>query len=239
MSNPECISIVAEFLVGRIERKNLSPHNNAVLDFYLGLMPDNAKFAAEVNARKNQLLAADGQRTSLYPPEVIKKMARHKRRIGKIESAFQPGLWPEEPTLNNENCGLEKVVDPEKNIFAMGIKLNSRFYSRDKNTLITQEIKEKKSKLRDLIGLPVARGKDPHVKDNFYKYLVKKICTFDTFGIFIEYDRVLDEVPAELDLKITQIKDLTDELLNKGLSRQQRFRRFNQFVEEYRERGNI
>jgi hypothetical protein len=92
---------------------------------------------------------------------------------------------------------------------------------------------EKRTELRKRIGLPVARGKDPHVNDNFYKFLVKKVYTFDEFGIFEEYDRVLDKMPPELDGKINQVAGLINELLNTGLNRQERSKKFWQFDREY------
>jgi len=170
---------------------------------------------------------------------VIAKLAKRKRHIKRQnESAFQPGLWQNEPIPNNKTYGSENTIDPEKKLLKLGKGLDSCFYSY-KNSPITAEISEKKLRLRNLIGLPVARGKDPHVKDRFYKFLVRKVCTYDTFGIFIEYDRVLDKIPQELDFKIKQVGGLVDELLNKNLNRPQRFRTFNQFVQEYRDRWNI
>lgn len=145
--------------------------------------------------------------------------------MAKKESVLQPGLWPNEPIS----------VDPDKRLYRLGAELNSRYYRYLKNTPITEEIKAKKLELRSRIGLPIVRGKDPHVNDRFYKFLVKKIYTFDTFGIFMEYDRVLDRVPPGLDLKIKQVGGLVDELLNKGLNRPQRFEKFNQFVKDYQQ----
>lgn len=149
--------------------------------------------------------------------------------MAKKESVLQLGLWPDEPISANS----------EKRLDRLGVELGSYYYRHLRNTPITEEIKAKKIELRDRIGLPIARGKDPHVNDRFYIFLVKRICTFDTFGIFMEYDRVLDKVPPELDLKIKQVGRLVDELLNKGLNRPQRFGKFNQFVKDYQQRWNI
>lgn len=180
-----------------------------------------------------------GRKIPLYSPDEIKKLAKHKRHIkGKIEFVSQPGLWQDEPISNNQTYGFKNTIDPERKLIEVGKNLDNRFKSH-KNTPITEEIKHKKLELRNNIGLPVARGKNPHINDDFYKFLVKGVYTFDTFGIFREYDRVLDEVPPELDLQINQVKGLVDELLNKGLNRPQRFRKFNQFVQEYRDRWNI
>jgi hypothetical protein len=135
--------------------------------------------------------------------------------------ALQPDFWP----------------DPERNLVRLHKKSNSR-YSRRENDIINEEVKFKRKELRGRIGLPVARGKNPHVNDDFYKFLVRRICVYDTFGIFVEYDRVISEVPEELDSKINKVAGLVDELLNKGLNRPQRFNRYYQFVREYQEKEN-
>jgi len=96
-----------------------------------------------------------------------------------------------------------------------------------------QEIRKKQTDLRNLIGLPVARGKDPHINDDFYKFLVRSIYKRDIFGIFMEYDRVLGEIPEELNDRINQVKELINELLNTSLNKQQRYKAFNQFSQEY------
>lgn len=144
------------------------------------------------------------------------------------ESTYQPGLWTDEPVS----------LDPEKKLHQLGTQLNSRYYHYLKETPIIDEIKAKRSQLRKLIGLPIVRGNNPHVNDRFYKYLVKKIYKFDTFGIFREYDRVLNEVSPELDLKIKQVGGLIDELLNRDLNRSQKYEKFNHFVNDYQQTWN-
>lgn len=141
------------------------------------------------------------------------------------EHAQQPRLWEEAPS-----------TDPERNLVKLYRDADNRYFSR-KNSLISKEVKIKREELRNRIGLPVARGKDPHVNDDFYKFLVRRVYSFDTFGIFREYDRAIDGVPEDLNLKINQISGLIDELLNKGLNRPQRFNRYYQFDREYREKN--
>jgi hypothetical protein len=86
--------------------------------------------------------------------------------------------------------------------------------------------------LREKIGLPIARGKDPHVENSFYKFLVRQIYFYDKFRIFNEYDRVSGEVPAELALRIEAVRCLIDELLNKGLNMRKRYEEYDNFVRE-------
>lgn len=228
------IEILALYLAGRIEKEDLGENNQTVLDFYSGLMSDDPEFAARVNSRKNQLMT--GRKIPLYSPDQIQKLTKNKRHIkGKINSTFQPRLWQDEPISNNEAVGFTNTIDPEKKLFQLGRDLDNRFYSH-KVTPITEEIKHKRLELRNIIGLPIPRGNNPHINDNYYQKLVRKVCKFDMFGIFREYDRVLDKVPEELDLKIKQVGGLIDRLLNKGLNEPQRFKEFNQFVQEYQDR---
>lgn len=149
------------------------------------------------------------------------------------EHALQPALW-EEPSLQENNT--VETRDPERKLVKLHRDADNR-YLNGKNSLIDGEVRAKMEALRNRIGLPVARGKDPHVNDYFYKFLVSRIYTDDRFGIFREYGHAIDGVPEELDLKINQISGLIDELLNKGLNRPQRSNRFYQFDGEYREKN--
>lgn len=154
------------------------------------------------------------------------------REIKPDGYVLQPGLW-EEPSL--EKNSIVETRDPERNLVKLYKDADNRYFN-GKNSLISKEVRIKREELRNRIGLPVARGKDPHINDDFYKFLVRRVFFFDTFGIFREYDRAIDGVPAELDLKINEVSGLIDDLLNKGLNRPQRFNRFHQFDREYREK---
>lgn len=237
-NNPrkDIIEILALFSAGEIKKEDLSENNQVILGYYLGLMADNPEFAAKVNSRKNQLAIMSGRKIPLYSSDKIKKLAKRKRKIKKAKPAFQLKIWQDKPISNSETHESKYIHDPEKELIELGRNLDNPFYNH-KNSPITAEIKRKKIELRNLIGLPIARGKDPHVNDDFYKFLVKRVCALDIFGIFIEYDRVIDETPQELDLKIKQVKKLIDELLNQGLNRAQRFKRFNQFAKEYQNKN--
>ncbi|KKS95122.1 MAG: hypothetical protein UV71_C0012G0043 [Microgenomates group bacterium GW2011_GWC1_43_13] len=101
---------------------------------------------------------------------------------------------------------------------------------------MSKDIREKKRELREIIGLPVARGKSEHVNDRFYKFLVRRIVNFDTFGIFSEFDRAISEKPPELESKICEVKGLVAELLGGELNQRERFQRFYEFSREYTEK---
>jgi len=228
--DPNIVEVLAQYLMGRIKREDLSEHNQSLLDYYGpgGLMSDDLKFAAQVNSKKNQILTV-GERIPLYTSDEIKKAKRHGRHK-KITSeiSLQPRLWAEPQLEDPIPTIVDAVFDPEKKI-----------KSKQRNELITEEIEMKKRELREMIGLPVARGKDPHVNDDFYKYLVRRIYHFDVFHIFKEYDRVLDEVPKDLSSKINQVRDLISELLNGGLNMGERYGEYHKFIEEHEEEWNI
>ena len=126
-------------------------------------------------------------------------------------------------------------LDPMDKVMRVGIDLNSRFYRN--NRLIVEEIKYKKDLLRNEIGLPIVRGKDPHVKDVFYKFLVKHVCHLDEFKIFNENDRVLVERDEELKMKIGEVKGMVGGLLDdKKITKREKFKRYRTFLEEFKER---
>ena len=70
---------------------------------------------------------------------------------------------------------------------------------------LNEEFKIKRQELRNIIGLPVARGKSPYVNNSLYKYLVKQIYKYDKFGIFNDY---LSPFPVDKDLQ-TRINQVT------------------------------
>ena len=234
------VEILALFLTGQIKWENLSENNQAVLGYCLGLMAENPRFARQVHARQNQISLASGQKTPLFSEEVIKRMKKHRRRKKReVELTTQPLLWQEEPPPNNQIYEPTFVVDPEKRLYELGSNLEKPYYSHIKDTPITAEIRQKREELREMIGLPIARSKDPHVNDPGYQFLVKRVYKFDGFGIFNEYDRVLDEIPQELELKIQEVRGFITELLNPSNTLWQISKRFNQFAQDYQERWNI
>jgi hypothetical protein len=229
------VEIMALFIDGRIKRENMSEENQVLIDVYMGIMLDDPKFAAAVDERRKQFtpVPIEGQRTSLFPSEVIEKMSKKKKKRKAEERGVQPSLWQESQIPQNGENEFESRIDPLDRVMEAGRKLNSRFGKSE--SFFSEEIKNKKESLRNEIGLPIARGKDPHVKDYFYKFLVRKICTYDSFGIFGENNRTLTQRDEELNMKISEVKGLVGELLNnKSLGRQEKFGMYSQFSEEYK-----
>ncbi len=225
------VEMVALYMERRVKKEELSPENQAMLEFYVGIIPDDKKFAAVIDKRRKELISTDGQKTTLFPQETINNISKKKRKRKPEIRGYQPSLWPDEEKRSDFIGGME----PEDKVMALGKELNGRFFRN--NRLISEDIKYKKEALRNEIGLPIARGKDFHVKDMFYKYLVNNICNWDRFGIFNENDRSLVERDENLEMKIGEVKGLIGNLLDdKNISRQERFRRFNDFLEEYKRR---
>jgi len=123
-----------------------------------------------------------------------------------------------------------------------GAQLDKPFSRYIKNPIEKQEheyINNKKKELRDIIGLPVARGKDAHVKDRFYKFLVKRIYTYDTFGIFNEYSHNFGTNSDELNSKINLVKGLVNEVLNTGLNYPEKFKHYDKFRQNFKEQYGL
>lgn len=234
--NGNVIETLALFLAKKITREDMGKNSRTVLDFYLGLMSEDPEFASQVNARKNQLLSKEGYKIPLFSEDEIKQMKKHRSHRKKSSPAgHQLRFWQEKTESNTTTYRYESILDPEYKL-SKYTRETDYLYRPNLDSLISDETHEKRMKLRDLIGLPVASGKDPHVNDKFYQFLVRRISTYDTFGIFIEFDRVLDEIPEDLNLKIKQVGGLVDKLLNKNLDRSRQFSTYNRFVHEYRER---
>lgn len=230
--NRDIVHTLALFLSGKIRKEDMSENNQVVMGYYLGLMADDPGFAKRVNAIKIQMLEK-GKKVPLYTSEELQKAKSHrKHREVRGEMFFQPGFWEGGSPQEEIKPELVGFQDPEKKLAELH-RFSSRRFNQDYRKILSKEVGDRKNELRNVIGLPIARGKNPYVNDDFYKFLVRRVCTFDTFKIFNEYDRAISEIPPDLDAKIGQVKGLVDELLNQGLGRRERFERFNQFTEEY------
>jgi hypothetical protein len=175
-----------------------------------------------------------GRRVPLFTDEELAMARKHRKKKVIPERTLQPRLL-KDPVPSFDMLGANAIIDPERKIIKVGNDLDNPAYGH-KNSLINEEIRHKRMELRQRIGLPVARGKDPHVKDDFYKLLVRRVVEYDKFGIFNEFDRVITNSPPELDLKINQVKEVINELLNRRLDQKEGCRRFNEFAREYKEK---
>ncbi len=102
---------------------------------------------------------------------------------------------------------------------------------------LQKEFKIKRQELRNIIGLPVARGKSPYVNNSLYKYLVKQIYKYDKFGIFNDY---LSPFPVDKDLqtRINQVTRLIKTMLDDTVldTKRKKWNYYKQFSADYRQR---
>ncbi|EKE13246.1 MAG: hypothetical protein ACD_13C00052G0035 [uncultured bacterium] len=237
-NNQDIAHTLALFLSGKIKREDMDENNQMVMDFYLGVMSDDPRFAERVNLIKNQMLEK-GRKIPLYTSGELGRAKDHKKhKKSSGEKVFQPAFWEETSLKSISESEPEDFYDPEKYLMKLH-KSSSRRFNQDYERLLRKDVQDRKNELRNSIGLPIARGKNPHVNDGFYKFLVRRVCTFDTFEIFNEYDRAIDRISSELNLKIEQVKGMVDELLNQGLNRREKFERFDQFTKEYEKEWNM
>lgn len=110
---------------------------------------------------------------------------------------------------------------------------------RDRYSPMVEDIQYLKSKLRNKIGLPIARGKDPHVNDRFYKFLVKWIVKYDAFRIFADYNGLKHDEPIEVDARINQVKVLVGEVLGGNINLREKYNKYHEFEEAYENQWKI
>jgi hypothetical protein len=234
------VETLANVYAGRINPEDMDENTRAMACFYGLLMDEDPKLRAEVNQIKNQILSNEGEYIPLYSQDVIEKLSKGKGKSKKVknkENARQLDLWPDKTKTAVIIYDSESITsDPLKKLFEFGNTLEKPIYKRGKNDVINEEIKTKKLKLRNDIGLPIARGKDPHVNDSFYKFLVRRVVHNDVFGIFIEHDRVLDEPSEDLKTKIDEVKGLTNLLLDGSLNTREIYKKYHEFEEQFKER---
>ncbi len=102
---------------------------------------------------------------------------------------------------------------------------------------LREEFRTKRQELREIIGLPVARGKSPYVNNSLYKYLVRQIYKYDKFGIFHDY---LLPWPADenLEIRINQVTELVKTMLHDTSldTKRKKWNYYKQFSADYRQR---
>jgi len=247
MVNPErqagnCSNNVVETLAlllsGRIKREDLDENNRSVLGFYLSLIDDDPKFKNAVDARKNEMTwaAENGKRSPLYTDDELKKAKEHvKCKKRKIETGFQIELFKEEsPVVESTNVyNHESIIDPERKLASLH-RESAHPEWRDRYSPMVENIKYNNLKLRNIIGLPIVRGKDPHVGDRFYKFLVKRIVRYDAFRIFTEYDGLEHDEPTDVDARINQVKVLVSEVLDNNINLNEKYKKYHEFEKAYR-----
>lgn len=130
------------------------------------------------------------------------------------------------------------VIDPERKLARLH-RESAHPQWRDRYSPVVEETKYLKTKLRNTIGLPIVRGKDPHVGDRFYKFLVRGIVRYDAFRIFADYDGLEYDEPTEIDARINQVKALVNETLNSGFGLNEKFRKYHEFEKAYESQWNI
>jgi len=238
VNNDNVVETLALFLSGRTKREDFSENNQSVLNYHLSLMEDDPKFKNAVVARKNETaqVAGGGKRIPLYTDKELESAKAHrKHRKRRIKTCLQPELFKVESSAV-ENTGIfnyQSIIDPEKKLVKLHREFEKFPYWHDKNSLVAENIGYLKLKLRNIIGLPIARGKDPHVNDRFYKFLVKRIVHYDVFGIFIEYDGLKHDEPTDLGVRIHQVKNYIGEALNNNAGLREKYMNYNEFVDIY------
>jgi len=196
----------------------------------------NPEYQANGNANNIVQAAEIGRRTSLFTDEELKNARKHKKhKKTKIETCFQPEFFEVESSVVG-NPGIfdhQSVIDPEKQLAKLHreFEIPRRWNNRD--SLVHEDIGYLKTKLREEIGLPIARGKDPHVGDKFYKFLVKRIVNYDVFGIFTEFNDYKYNEPTDLDVRISQVKNYISEALSNNVGLRGKYMNYNEFVDIY------
>jgi len=141
-----------------------------------------------------------------------------------------------QPELFADDC--QSVLDPERKLASLH-RESAHPQWRDRYSPMVEDIKYNNLKLRNIIGLPIARGKDPHVGDRFYKFLVKRVVKYDAFRIFTEYDGLEHDEPTDVDARINQVKALVGEVLDNKIHLNEKYNKYHEFEKAYREEWKI
>lgn len=213
------VKILALYSLGKIDMEKLDSDSQLTLRLWYNAMLDDPRLKELVNTVKEELLVKTPVAEPENKPDVVTKK----------ETYLQPSLLPKESASNVSESRLDKL----------GKDLNGQYYHYQKNTPITEEIKHKRQELREKIGLTRVEKNRADLDPKLNKFLEKRICEKDIFHLFEEYDRVLGEIPEELNLKINAVSDLIKILLYGELNVFEKYKEFHKFEDEHRQEWNI
>lgn len=292
-NNFDPVDIMARFLSGRIKRECLNENDNAVIDYYRGIMLEDPLFdskvkqkltilsdntsaiersnAIEILAQMNlgRIKRADlsdevrerveslqkeseenqdlklkiidrENEIALFPIRKPEKNHRVTRKSSKKDDFYvQPSLLPSDETATFEPFSNEKT-DLEEKIEKTGKKVNSRHGVRWDNE-IKKEIRHKKSEIRKLIGLPVARKGSGYENDRFYKFLVRRVVYRDVFSVVKDYCSATTGISEDLEGRIGEVRQIVSVLLSKdkALNQGEKFRYFDESLRAYQEKWGL
>lgn len=217
------IEIVIQVGLGRIKTQDLSEENKSRVESLRKEAEENPELAKQISDRQNEII--------LKPVKVSKEKRHFTKKIN--DPYIQPGLWQSEPQPAEPTESLNQP-DPEREIMKVGKKLNGRLGGYNDKAL-RKEIRIMKTKLRNEIGLPVVRkgGEHEHFDDHFYKFLVRRVVSWDVLHIFGEYVGVVGEPSEELKSRIAEVKNLVNKLLNGDLKIHEKYSAFYDFIDEH------
>ncbi len=229
---------LARLRAGVLKNSDLTDEERQFLDIWEDIVEEDPKLKNSVGETVREL-ETSGVKVPLFTPQELQGLKKHKKKPNQRFEMKPLPFW----ITNPETMGEEKhtknpsntFLDSEKKIHKIGKNLNDRFGDL-KDGDSRKEILIKREELREIINLPVVRGKDPHVNDSFYQYLVERVCIWDVFGIFYEYSCAVAGVSEELQQKIDQVKGIINEVLENKSTFPQRREWLQKLADEYEEK---
>ncbi len=233
------IEVLALIRLGRVRFEDLGEEYKAKITSFEKKVAEDPELEKKIFARENEIALRRGnsEKNPLYTSTELKKHRNSKKTVKDGEYFVQPDLFQNRQSGEYQSR-LKSEKDPEAMIMDVGRRLNDRFYRYHKEKEKIEDQK-KKLELRDKIGLPIARRGTEYSNDSFYKFLVRRIVTWDMFHLFSDYIGIIGDTPEELEGRIEETRNLVNELLTGRLHKYQKFGKFNNFVDKHREEWNI
>lgn len=228
------MEIAAQIALGRINPADLSDEIRERVKALQKEAEENQELCSKIIYRENEiaLRPVNKRKEKHIPP----KRNKHNK---KDPFYVQPNLWPAEPheplitPVEENRSGLEIQIDN------MGKMANSRMgWKHDKE--LRKETAIRKKELRAMINLPVARKGSGHENDGFYKFLTRKVVTWDVFSIFKDYLSLIGDPPEDLKIRIETVRDMINIVTSpeSGLNQREKYNYYHDTLSEYLEKWN-
>lgn len=226
------IEILAQINLGRIKRADLSDEVRERVESLQKESGGNPDLEKQIIVRQNEISLMSSHKCE-------KKKHSVKKNVKKVDFYVQPSLLPSDEAVafepfNNDKSDLERKIDK------VGKKVNSRRGGAwDKE--LKKEISHKKIEIRKRIGLPVARKGTGYENDRFYKFLVRRVVTWDVFSVVKDYCSATTGISEDLEGRIGEVRQIVSVLLSrdKALNQGEKFRYFDESLMAYQEKWGL
>jgi len=216
------VELASRIEAQEIDIKTVSPENLEFINYWRQKDPE---FNVKVQIRRASRIRPPDKETKKTKPK------KARRKLWGQQSFFEQISPPA-----SREYSFEEIVSPERALENAHRAGNSP-YPSPRGSVLRLDISQTKRGLKEKIGIPSARGKDPQEKR--IRERIGRFFNEDGAKIIQDYDREPDRnnLSPELEVRINRVKNQISGILDSNLSLWEKKQKLRQLEEEYRKLG--